>query len=87
MSTNGNGLRQRRSTRINPELKRKTAQENWRTGLNAAMAVTGNNPDRHKNPSGLRIRQEDGSIKKDQKVNRFLQNFGYLGDYSLLSPG
>lgn len=73
--------RRRRSMRINPELAPKTAKQNWRTGLNAAMAVTGNNPDRHKNPSGLRIRGKDGSIKRDQKVNRFLKNFGDLGKY------
>ncbi len=74
-------LTQRRSHRLNPELAPKTAKQNWRTGLNAAMAVTGNNPDRHKNPSGLRIRGKDGSIKRDQKVNRFLKNFGHLGNY------
>ena len=51
----------RRSPRLNPDAAPKTAKQQWSKGMTSAMAVSGNNPDRHKNPSGVRIKK-DGSI-------------------------
>ena len=58
----------------------RTGSQLWEKGLGKLAFIIGDEKTGWK-PSGFRKSPKDGRITVDQKLNRFLKNFGDLGQY------